>query len=63
MSAQKEYGPAEVLVAGQQFTESPRWHDGAFWFSDIGSGEVCRVSLEGEREVASCRARRGQACG
>jgi sugar lactone lactonase YvrE len=51
MSAQKEYGPVEVLVDGQQFTESPRWHDGAFWFSDIASGEVCRVSLEGEREV------------
>jgi sugar lactone lactonase YvrE len=51
MSEQKEYGPAEILVDNQAFTESPRWHEGAYWFSDIGSGEVCRVSLDGDREV------------
>jgi sugar lactone lactonase YvrE len=47
----KDYGPALLLVDDQQFTESPRWHDGACWFSDIASGEVCRVSLDGTREV------------
>ena len=51
MDLDREYGPAEVLIDNQQFTESPRWHDGAFWFSDIASGEVCRVSVEGTREV------------
>jgi len=51
MAEDKEYGPVQVLVDKQQFTESPRWHDGACWFSDIATGEVCRVSLSGEREV------------
>lgn len=51
MAEDREYGPAEVLVSGQQFTESPRWHDGAVWFSDIATGDVCRVSLDGERKI------------
>jgi len=51
MATDTDYGPAQVLVDNQQFTESPRWHDGACWFSDIATGEVCRVSLDGTREV------------
>jgi len=51
MTADRQYGPAQVLVDDQQFTESPRWHDGAFWFSDIATGEVCRVGREGKKEV------------
>lgn len=47
----KNYGPVEILVDDRQFTESPRWHDGAFWFSDIGSGHVSRVSMDGELEI------------
>ena len=33
------------------FAESPRWHDGAFWFSDIGGGTVNRVGPDGQSEV------------
>ena len=38
----------EVLVDDATFAESPRWHEGAFWFSDIGRGEVCRVGPNGK---------------
>jgi sugar lactone lactonase YvrE len=41
----------EILVDGAVYTESPRWHDGAFWYSDIGANEVCRVGPDGRREV------------
>ena len=41
----------EILVDGAVYTESPRWHDGAFWYSDIGANEVCRVGPDGGREV------------
>lgn len=41
----------EVLVDNAIFTESPRWHDGAFWFSDIGRGTVNRVGADGHSEV------------
>jgi sugar lactone lactonase YvrE len=29
------------------FGESPRWHAGAFWFSDIGGGTVWRIEADG----------------
>ncbi len=29
------------------FGESPRWHQGAFWFSDIGGGKVWRITADG----------------
>jgi len=41
----------DVLVDNAIFAESPRWHDGAFWFSDIGKGTVNRVSADGHSEV------------
>jgi sugar lactone lactonase YvrE len=41
----------EIVVDNAIYTESPRWHNGAFWFSDIGAGQVCRVSSAGEKEV------------
>lgn len=43
MVKQPGYGPAEVLFDAGIFLESPRWHDGAYWFSDIGGGKVYRV--------------------
>lgn len=39
-----------VLVDDGVFLESPRWHDGAFWFSDIGGGYVGRAAPDGRRE-------------
>ncbi|MEZ4356936.1 MAG: SMP-30/gluconolactonase/LRE family protein [Myxococcota bacterium] len=46
-------GSAErMLVAdGIVFGEGPRWHDGSFWFSDIGAGAVCRVAPGGGVET------------
>jgi sugar lactone lactonase YvrE len=33
------------------FPESPRWHDGALWFSDFYTHRVQRVGLNGRRET------------
>ena len=41
----------EVLIDNAIFTESPRWYEGAFWFSDIGKGTVNRVGPNGRSEV------------
>jgi sugar lactone lactonase YvrE len=40
-----------VLCDGIIFGESARWHDGRFWFSDWGTGEVLAVDRAGQREV------------
>ena len=45
------YNDIEILVDDAIYTESPRWHDGTFWFSDIGAGQVCSVSPDGRKEV------------
>lgn len=39
------------LVQGLAFPESPRWHDGTLWCSDIADGKVLRVGGEGTVEV------------
>jgi sugar lactone lactonase YvrE len=44
-------GEIEVLVDDAVYTESPRWRDGALWFSDIGGGTVRRVWLDGRQET------------
>ncbi len=41
----------KVLVDGLRFPEGPRWHDGRFWFSDMHSGQVIAVDLDGRCEV------------
>jgi hypothetical protein len=40
-----------TLMSGLAFPESPRWHDGRFWFSDWGAQEVIAVDLDGTSEV------------
>ena len=45
MCDQANYGPVEVIFDAGVFLESPRWHDDACWFSDIGGGKVYRVDL------------------
>ena len=40
-----------TLMTGLAFGESPRWHDGRLWLSDMGAGEVVAVDLDGDSEV------------
>jgi sugar lactone lactonase YvrE len=37
----------ELFFDNAFFGESPRWHAGAFWFSDIGGGKVWRIAPDG----------------
>ena len=41
----------DVLLTGLGFGESPRWHDGRLWFSDMGTNELSAIDTAGEREV------------
>lgn len=41
------------MFSGADFFEGPRWHDGAWWVSDIFGGRVFRVSPEGAGEVVA----------
>jgi sugar lactone lactonase YvrE len=43
----------QTLMTGLAFGESPRWHDGRLWFSDMGADEVVAVDLEGTSEVVA----------
>jgi sugar lactone lactonase YvrE len=40
-----------TLTTGLAIGESPRWHDGRLWLSDMGAGEVVAVDAAGRREV------------
>jgi len=40
-----------VLVDGLMFGESPRWHDGKLWFSDIHAYKVMTADLNGNTET------------
>jgi sugar lactone lactonase YvrE len=42
--------PRTLVADGIVFGEGPRWHDGAFWYSDIGAGAVYRVARPGAPE-------------
>jgi sugar lactone lactonase YvrE len=42
----------ELLVDDAIFGESPRWHAGALWFSDIGGDKVWRIASDGTRTAA-----------
>ena len=39
------------FLTGLAFPESPRWHDGALWFSDFYTHEVQRVDMMGHRST------------
>jgi sugar lactone lactonase YvrE len=51
----------ELLIDDAIFGESPRWHDGALWFSDIGDNIVWRIQPDGTRKkiLSSVRAPSG----
>src|SRR5712692_2082597 len=42
-----------TLLTGLVMGESPRWHDGRLWISDMGAREVVVVDLEGNSEVVA----------
>ena len=48
----KTSGKPERLVGGLGFGESPRWHDGKLWLSDMQRSELLMVSLDGKIESA-----------
>jgi sugar lactone lactonase YvrE len=39
-----------TVATNLAFPEGPRWHDGTLWWSDMHSGEVCRL-VEGKTET------------
>lgn len=41
------------LLDDLQFGESPRWHDGRLWFSDILDGKVYTATMDGERTLVA----------
>lgn len=41
----------EIIARGLYFPEDARWHDGAFWFSDIGGRRVHRLTTDGKLET------------
>src|SRR5579864_1327748 len=41
------------LIGGLSFPESPRWHDGRLWLSDMGAGHVVAVSLDGAADIVA----------
>jgi sugar lactone lactonase YvrE len=42
-----------TVVSGLAMGESPRWHDGRLWFSDMGTKVVTAVDLDGGTEVVA----------
>jgi sugar lactone lactonase YvrE len=43
----------EVVASGFTLPESPRWHDGYLWFSDIFAGTVHRLDVSGNLETVA----------
>jgi sugar lactone lactonase YvrE len=41
----------EILYKGLAFGESPRWHNGKLWFSDMHSRRVMTIDTEGKTEI------------
>lgn len=51
MSDASSVATPKVLLNGLAMVESPRWHDGRFWFAHWGTGEIVAVDLDGNRDV------------
>lgn len=43
----------QILMTGLVMGESPRWHDGRLWLSDMGANEVVAVDLTGSHELVA----------
>lgn len=48
--AQANLIPATKIATGFSWSEIPRWHDGAFWFSDMYNHCIVRIAEGGEPE-------------
>jgi sugar lactone lactonase YvrE len=46
-TSEREAKTLRVVAEGLAFPESPRWHDGELWFSDIDGGAVKRLPADG----------------
>lgn len=42
-----------ILVNDAFYTEGPRWHGNALWFSEAGKGQVRRVTRDGKTLIVS----------
>ncbi len=42
---------SKILIEGLSFPESPRWHEGNFWFTDQHAKRVYRLHLDGKLET------------
>src|SRR5918998_5352036 len=42
-----------TITTGLRMGESPRWHDGRVWLSDMGANEVVAVDATGASEVVA----------
>ncbi|HZU74954.1 MAG TPA: SMP-30/gluconolactonase/LRE family protein [Acidimicrobiales bacterium] len=42
-----------VLIEGRAFLEGPRWRHGRLWLSDVPTGEVLSVDMDGKVEVVA----------
>jgi sugar lactone lactonase YvrE len=42
-----------TLLDGLRFPESPRWHEGALWFSDMHARQVMKLHLDGRAELVA----------
>jgi sugar lactone lactonase YvrE len=40
-----------MLITGRGLVESPRWHDGRFWFADWTAGEILSIESDGNCKV------------
>ncbi|MCU0310248.1 MAG: SMP-30/gluconolactonase/LRE family protein [Acidimicrobiales bacterium] len=43
-------GEPSVVLDGLAYPESPRWHDGRLWFSDVHDGRVWAMTEDGQAE-------------
>ncbi|GAA4644422.1 SMP-30/gluconolactonase/LRE family protein [Pontixanthobacter gangjinensis] len=41
----------DIIASGLAFAEAPRWHDGAFWFSDMHDDRVFKILASGSAEL------------
>jgi len=51
MQSQKVSHKISVVADGRGLVESPRWHEGQFWFADWTAGEILSINDRGVCEV------------
>jgi len=44
---------SQVMVTGLVFPESPRWHDGRLWFSDMHGQRIMTAALDGSTQIVA----------